>query len=483
MGVIQINNSYVLLKNFPENILNSLKSCLTYTDEEVIKEKSFLTKSIKRAEYQGTKKRRAQLKYRLKQLGPEKVCLLKNNKFPTGLLPKVISKLKKIDYLDFKVEDKRVKPTPELTLRWNNKPFDLRYYQKESFELSKKKERGVFALCIGSGKTRLMTEIIKDKEVPTLIIPPSLALVGQIAEELELAFGSSKVEILDSATVKRRKKFKPIRIINIGSVVALVKSGNFHKVSNDLGMVMIDEIHHAGADSYIKVLGELDHVYYRYGFSGTFIRNDSKTLPMHGVLSNVLYYYPPKQALEDGFLTPSTYYIHEIEGLPSKNYQTEYNQNYCGSPAIIRKIKEIVKNGSDQILILVDRKDQSGKIIHKALTKKGYKNSYISGDDSKEVINKTIDKFNNKEINILIGSSVIGEGVNIHSTKDLILATGGKSEIKFVQAVGRAVRLSPEKSSANIHDFNFAGTFYLEKHLTSRLDSFKRNFAGNVIFS
>jgi superfamily II DNA or RNA helicase len=139
-----------------------------------------------------------------------------------------------------------------------------------------------------------------------------------------------------------------------------------------------------------------------------------------------------------------------------------------------------VAGDNEQILILVKNKDKAGKIFHEFLSAYGIENAYISGDDKKEVINETIQAFNEKRVRILIGSSVIGEGIDVRSTDHLIMCQGGKSEIVIVQAVGRAVRLFPGKIKAQIHDFDFINTKYMRKHLAVREDIYKRNFECEI---
>jgi superfamily II DNA or RNA helicase len=129
-----------------------------------------------------------------------------------------------------------------------------------------------------------------------------------------------------------------------------------------------------------------------------------------------------------------------------------------------------------QVLILVNKKDKAGKIFHEVLQAHGIDASYISGDDSKEVINNTIADFNDKKINILIGSSVVGEGIDVRSTDHLLMCQGGKSEVVIVQAVGRVVRLYEDKHAAIVHDFNFVNTKYMQKHYEQRLNIYDRNF-------
>lgn len=237
-------------------------------------------------------------------------------------------------------------------------------------------------------------------------------------------------------------------------------------------------VSNSGSASFTNILPYLNHIYWRFGFTGTFIRNDSKSLDMWGFLSNKLYSYNAAKAINDGFLTPVEVYTYELGGIRSRSYPKEYNANYCGGAEILNKVLDIVSNidTSKQILILVNRKDKAGAVFHEMLNTHGISNAYISGDDSAEVIAETINSFNDKKVNILIGSSVISEGIDVRSTDHLILAQGQKSEIVIVQAIGRLVRLYENKNIGYIHDFNFIGTQYMEKHFKLRKDIIKRNF-------
>jgi superfamily II DNA or RNA helicase len=129
----------------------------------------------------------------------------------------------------------------------------------------------------------------------------------------------------------------------------------------------------------------------------------------------------------------------------------------------------------------VGRKDKTGKILHEFLDKIGIESSYISGDSKRDVIKSALLDFNAKRINVLIGSSIIGEGIDVRSTDHLLMCQGGKSEIAITQALGRAARLYEGKTVAWIHDFRFNGTKYLEGHLEQRLDIYKQNFDAEIV--
>lgn len=336
-----------------------------------------------------------------------------------------------------------------------------------------------FTVTHNSGKTLLAANIIKNTGVNTLFIVPSSALSQQTYEVFTEYFGKKNVTQLTSAMVKSKKKLAPIVISTVQTLASLVKQGIVEHVTNHIESLMIDEAHHGAANSYMKLLPFLDNVYYRFNFSGTYTRNDNKFMELWGVCDERLYGYNSTQATKDGFLTPVEFIIKPLNGAPGSDYQDEYKLNYGGKvfhDAIVETVKEIPND--KQILILIDRKDMVGQQIKDWLDVAGIDNVYISGDNDKKEITKAIEGFNNKEIRILIGSTVIGEGVDIRSTEVLIMARGGKSEISITQAIGRAVRLYEGKEKAYVIDYEFQGTQWLKKHTKLRKETYANEFAA-----
>lgn len=411
----------------------------------------------------------------------EYVCLYKNNTFATGLLNIVLEGLKCLGS-KYEIEDLREHPGSTAIIRWNNPPPTSRYYQTNMINLGVEAGRGVFESAVGTGKSLIMANIIKETSVNNLVIVPSRGLSGQLYNDFSSWFGYANVQLLDAEKIRKNPMIRPVNIVTVQSLASLVKTGEFEGFAKKIQGVHGDEIHHSGAASYANLLPYLDHVYYRFGYTGTFLRNDNKTLEMWGFLSNRLYSYPAHQAIAEGFLTPIETHIYKMRGRPNIKYQTEYDNHYCNNPELLQKVTNLcTENGQDQILILVAKKDKCGLIIHEYLKAMGVDNTYISGDNEKEEINNTISAFNDKQVRVLIGSSVIGEGIDVRSADHLIMCQGGKSEITMVQAAGRLVRLYPGKALGYLHDFRFVGSNYMEKHIEDRIDTYIRNFACRVI--
>ena len=472
-----IGNSFTELKNTPNNIYLLIKEVLTYTDEDVTSEIKAIFGKMNYAKSRGNTVLYNKCKGRLKHLKKvEVVCWMDNNTFPTGHL-NIVQDLLKAMSVSYDIIEERVKPNKSTILRWNNEPFEPRYYQREVIEKAIEHGRGVVESAVGTGKSLMMAYIIKQLSVNSLIIVPSRGLLEQMYQDLVMWFGKKNVDMINSNKVRSEKgNLKPIRITTIQTVASLVKTKEEGGLLDDVDALFMDEFHHAGSSSYTTLLGSIDNIYYRYGFTGTFLRNDSKSLDMFGVLSNRIYNYPAFRAIKEGFLTPLRVNRYNLKGQPHKQYQKEYDLNYCGSKEILKQILSIVENNPGQILILVDKKEKSGLKIVQHLWCYGIVADYINGDNKKEEIYDAILRFNEKESRILVGSKVIGEGIDIRSTDHLINAQGGKSEISLVQACGRAIRLYPGKKIATVHDFNFTNTNYLQKHYNMRLNIYDRNF-------
>lgn len=480
---IEVKNSFCHLKgNIPTETESLIKELLTYQND-IGAERAQIFNQMSYAKNRGLDKMYKACVGKLKKLEKnEWVCWYNDKSFPTGHL-KLVEDLLNAAKIPYKLNDLRVKPDSTHVFRWKNKPPPARYYQKEMIDNFLELHRGVIVSAVGSGKTNVVVNIIKQLGVKTLVVVPSRGLLSQFTEVLKFHFDSKHIDMLDASKIRNKAKLKPIRVITIQSLAALNKSGELNKLIEDIDFISFDEFHHSSAKSYTDLLPKIDHIYYRLGQTGTFLRNGNDVLDMWGILSVRLYNYSAFQAIKDGYLTPLKINVYNMPGIPNKNYQKEYSNHYCGNKFVLEKINKIIDkvNPEDQILILVARKEKSGDVLHKYLKKLGIKNSYVSGDDKKEVINQAIEDFNDKKINILIGSSVLGEGIDIRSTNHLIMLQGGKSEIVMVQAIGRCVRLFEGKELAEVHDFNFLNTNYMEKHFNIRLDIYKRNFEPEEI--
>ena len=77
----------------------------------------------------------------------------------------------------------------------------------------------------------------------------------------------------------------------IGSIYS---KGNFNEFFNSYGMVIMDECHHCGSDTSIKVMQKVN-ARYVYGVSATIKRSDNLERIIHMLLGPIRLTYSAKQ--------------------------------------------------------------------------------------------------------------------------------------------------------------------------------------------
>jgi hypothetical protein len=95
--------------------------------------------------------------------------------------------------------------------------------------------RGVVVCPTATGKTTVLTKMVWDLSVKTLVITPSKAITDMMVETLIKHFGKGKVEKLTTKKVK----LKEINVVNIQALVRMKP-----ELFEDVRAVFCDEFHH-----------------------------------------------------------------------------------------------------------------------------------------------------------------------------------------------------------------------------------------------
>ncbi|HMV01684.1 MAG TPA: DEAD/DEAH box helicase [Chitinophagales bacterium] len=382
--------------------------------------------------------------------------------FPTGLLNKVLEYLNS-NKIDFEIFDQRIKPKNSDRLKIVSKKLPkLREYQEKIVLKTLKDYRGVIESATGTGKTRILIELISRLNLKTLVVVPSLSILEQTKNQLIESFGKNKVSGINN-------KNKQIIIANYQSLEKI--DDDFWK---SVDVLIIDEFHHAAANTFLKLNKKFNSIFYRVGLTGTFFRNDGTDLALQGVLSHVIYKYDAVTAINEGFLCRPKFYTvnYAHNGLTTKNsWLSEYkygiveNVDYNKNIAFIaNKLITLQK----PTLIFVDE-IAHGKLLENLIPKA----RFVNGTQKPEINNQLISDFNNKKLNCLIGTSVIGEGVDTVRAGHAIMAGVGKAKSEIIQKIGRVLRPHSNKNHAVIIDFIHNYRHFLYKHSLDRIEIYK----------
>lgn len=389
--------------------------------------------------------------------------------FPTGLLY-VVEKFLNQKHHPYEKVDNRIKPNTNDYFSYYNKPtHPLRYYQNSVLEICLQNERGVIVSPTGSGKSRMIVELIKSKSLRTLIIVPSLNILDQFYDILIHHFGKKMVGKIGDQKEQINAK------ITIATYQSLPKIPQ--KFFDGIQMLITDEFHHSSASTLLSLnKKQFNNIYYRYGFTATFFRNDDSELALHGILSNVLYEYKVTQAIEDGFLTPITFfsydYVHKTQMKQNLSWKEETERFILNNNDYNTKIANLalktVNSGLSTIVFV--NEIEHGEKLQKLIPNSVFCNGELPTKENKAAF----ENFNNGDLKCIIGTSIIGEGLDLVKASCAIFAGWGKSSVETVQKIGRVLRLSPGKDVSLIIDINHLNTKYLLKHSQKRMSIFKQ---------
>ncbi len=398
----------------------------------------------------------------------------KTGRFPTGLLYIVQHFLQKHNY-KAEITDYRKKPnSPHLYINFLIKGVLPPAYpeQLEAAQAVVKHHRGIVVATTGVGKTRCAIEIILALKVKTLIVVPSLGLKEQLTEALRQIFGESAV-----GPLKRGKAESFITIENVDALDPKSKP-------KGVQCVIIDEFHHAASKTYRELNKKAwTDIYYRIGLTATPHRSDEdERLLLESVLSRVIYRVPYQTAVEKGYIVPMESYFYEIGASKAAavggNYHKAYSDHVINSKELTELIVDLAENLllADKSTLILVKQVSHGKKIQDALAKRGHFVEFAEGVNKEN--SELVSSFNKLETRLLIGTSVLGEGIDTKPCEYVIDAAGGKSKNAFMQKLGRAFRVFPGKESCKIIMFRICGHKWFKSHFSECLKILKEEYAS-----
>lgn len=398
--------------------------------------------------------------------------------FPTGLLSHAKRLCAKMGYA-VSVDDYRRRPSgdvPEFV------DIPLRDYQKEAVEKAVKSGRGVLDMPPRSGKTRTMCEIHRQLALPTIWIAPTDRIVKQTTDVIEGWFGKNYGYHLVGTASASEAKHK--RVVVCTAATAMRLPPEFFQSRE---CIAVDEWHHAAAPSYKKIFKHCEHMFHRYGMTGTFFRSGEDELAMHALLSRTIYKVTSLDLLRWGYLVP----VHAVfipvptkrlRGMPASTFQGGHgthgiHENVVRNQLVAHAAMMLYQTGR-KVLVLVGTKKQGYQLqgILKAMLPPSPERAqfqtceFVSTDMDRKKQGRVLASFEeNQEVKVLMGTTILGEGVDLPTADALVLARGEKAEVSLTQAMYRVSTAVPGKDHAVLVDFADRHHRKLQQHSLERL--------------
>ncbi len=313
----------------------------------------------------------------------------------------------------------------------------------------------------GWGKTFWGISLSSHLKQKTLIITHTSLLMEQWLEEIEKCLGIPKDDI---GKVTDGCKFIGENI-TVGTIQSIVKY--IDEISKEFGLVIMDEVHHLPADTFMIVMNGL-HAYYKIGMTGTLRRTDKK--------EKLIFDYFSKDVLkakDENVMIPEVI----VMRLP-----IDFNKDYDNGLPYATKINMITSS---------DKYIESCVEVISALDSKGYRVLFI-GDRvaAVEAIAEHVDSMTpitaatkNRDVifdggrkgSIKHYSSTVrlfSEGISENYLSALVLGAFISSDVVLEQLVGRITRLYPGKLNPVIIDLSPRGRT-MNGQLSERLEFYE----------
>jgi len=423
-----------------------------------------------------------------------RVCLMTaKGSFPSGLKDRVI-KLLDEHHITYEIINKRkeleINQALDILPNLHKMGMIPRDYQHAMVEATKGQTKGIIRACTGSGKSIAIAMVAAQYNTPTIIFVTGLSLLGQIHKMLEQVF-DEKIGYIGNSIVD-------IRNINVCSIWSIGRALNIKDVviddedndsedfsdNNTLAIInllkttklfLFDECHSVTTDTIKEIFKNIDP-HRCFGFSATPFRGDGSDIVVNGYLGEQIINITASELIGRKVLAQPIIKFINIPSIPiySKSYAEVYNEfiveNDIRNNIIMLETKKLISKGYRPLILF--KIIAHGKALAKLFEKNNISFGLLNGKNSLEEREAMQEKFINNEIDVILGSTVYDLGIDIKQISALILAGGGKSSIKTLQRIGRAIRGDKNKSYAAIIDF-IDNIRYLKKHSKIRYDIYK----------
>jgi superfamily II DNA or RNA helicase/HKD family nuclease len=300
---------------------------------------------------------------------------------------------------------------------------------------------------------------------------------GQLLDryrDLSLLFVAHRQEILSQSlntyrAVLKRGDFGEIhgggRMAQGRHVFGMIQSLGEWRLENiapdAFDIVVVDEFHHAAADSYDRLLNHLQPCEL-LGLTATPERLDGRDVTGwfdHRIAVELRLW----EAIDQGFLVPFQYFgvadgtdLSQLTWRRGGYAPDELSNLLTNDDLRVAKLLEAIRRivlepGGMRALGFCVSKEHARYMARK-FTEAGLNSVALTGDDSPEARDHGLNKLKTGELRCVFSVEVLGEGVDVPDVDTILLLRPTQSATLFTQQLGRGLRRAQGKSSLTVVD-------------------------------
>ncbi len=393
--------------------------------------------------------------------------------FPTGLFERVCSVVEKkglrVKIIN-NIPGQKLMDRPILSVITKT----YRYYQKDGLLTAIQKQRGIIKQPTGSGKTLVGAGLIKSIGKPAIFLTDRKTILYQTIKVMEEELGKRNIGVIGLGRDDRK-------IITLGLIKTISIHLNKYKKHLQSKVVLIgDEVHRGTSRTWIDVMNEIPAPI-RIGLSATPI-GVTNSLNLEAVFGPIIYDIDPDALMKKSYLSRPEIYLAQYREhtLPERyDYHTAYLkgivQNKFRNTLIIKFALAIKKHNKDLFpLVVLAKSLEHLALLSKLFSKTSLRVRKVEGLTSVTERDRLFTETNERKIDVLLGSSIMDEGVDIPEIRSMISASGGKSAVKTIQRLGRSLRITSTKKKVLFVDFYDSDHPYLLTHSKKRRRSYRK---------
>ena len=339
-----------------------------------------------------------------------------------------------------------------------------------------------------SGKTRIACEVQRNIALPTVWVVPTDGIATQTKRVFDEFFYDAYSYHLVGSKQYKLDKAKKTSVVICTMATAAQLPDDFYQSRQ---CIIVDEFHRSAAKSFNKIFDKCAHIYFRYGMTGTFFRSSGDDLAMHAHLRETIYRITSADLLKYGYLVPTkVVFLPITQRMPRSKHGRMDSTFYMGHGKygihefqyrndIAAQCVYWLNRYGYRVLVLVGTKKQ-GQLLKANIEQYIPKNKgntefdvveFISTDTPRRIQPKILKAFlETQEVRVLLGTTLLGEGVDLPTVDALVYVRGEKAEVSLTQAAYRTCTAVEGKERAIIVDFADRHNRKLLEHSQERLE-------------
>ena len=330
-------------------------------------------------------------------------------------------------------------------------------------------DRALLLSSTGTGKSLASAFMLREMGTKrALLVVHREQIAKQTMKSYKRVFGSSRTYGLLSGNSREFGSdflFATMQMLSKEDILS-------HYSPEDFDVIILDECHHVGAESYQKIMR-----YFKPKFwLGMTASPDTNQYDIYSIFDHhIAYEIRLQQALEEDLLCPFHYFgitDLEINGeVFDDNAGVKNFSNLISDARVDYVIDKANYYGfsGDRVkgLIFCSRKDEAKELSNK-FNERGLRTEVLTGEDTQERRESVIARLTNDEdgedqLDYIFTVDIFNEGVDIPEINQVIMLRPTQSPVVFIQQLGRGLRKYEGKEYVVILDFigNYMNNFMI----------------------